>query len=244
MKYALFICTLSLAALLLCACNKNENSKPPSEINSSPAHTTSTRPMLANSAIINDSISLEESLSTAYAISDLNAFFEPYHKLSNPKQLLTFHEVNNAFPVEIIRPTNNYSVYNVQEGGLFYVFWSFPLEEQSVYTYSQSSFQNRYVASYVYIPKTSITRDISSIQVGKSSALDLLEIDPFLEIIPASQIFSFTYLSPDELLRVSYSRNEPSPYLVAEELIVNDITVVPRTGQTSHLQLIQAFDLP
>lgn len=81
---------------------------------------------------------LEELLSKAYNLDEIDSFFQLYYTVrdsvltkKSSKQTLMFYDVDQHFPIEVLR-NGMYSVYQIKEGGYYYVFgneWH-PIVEQ------------------------------------------------------------------------------------------------------------------
>ena len=78
---------------------------------------------------------LENVLSRSYDIVELESYIKsrdvhiPFNNPDGSEKLLFYHELNEKFPVEVLRygrksQTTAYSVYRVTQGGYYYVFWT------------------------------------------------------------------------------------------------------------------------
>ena len=191
---------------------------------------------------VTDDLKTLDNLTKEYDLCELRCFFEGNHSNENigfglSTSTLTFDNVNNEYPIEIIR-SHGYSIYKVSQGGYFYVFWTKPLSsnissmnvEPSVY-FSAYLFSNRSEALF-----DSITPQIST-------AEDVKQIDPYFELsfLISSGIFSYSYLNDDIILQIEYEWQENiNEY---HDLIVKEKKVVSRSSAMSRFSTIFPSDL-
>ncbi len=233
-KYMLscFIAMLGIFILIFVSCGNEEKSE-------------ERKPNMNNGFsgdyIMDDSKTLEDSLTTEYDLDELCAFFEgknmneQFRNKNAP--VLTFYEVNNRYPIEVLR-TGGYSVYKVRQGGYFYVFWvsSFSTETNS---------KNElcvYFSAYLSSDKSSDLFD--SLMPSVSTAEDVRKIDPYFELtfLLSSGTYSYSYLDDKTILQIEYMRSQNvSEY---DDLVVKEKTVLPRDSQASGYSAILSKDLP
>ena len=194
-----------------------------------------------NEQMPNDSIPLEEALTKQYDIDVLRNFFknsninEGQLNGESPKNL-SFQEVNQAFPIEVIR-TEGYSVYSVTEGGYYYVFWVDSFTEDA----NQSE---QYVYFSAYLNSNSSSTLFDSIQPGNSTAKDVKELDPSVEmnLLQSSGVYSYSYINDEILVEVEYEcQNGLSKY---EDMLVKKVNIVGRNSVPSRYRAIQLQDIP
>ena len=203
--------------------------------------TTLTSPTIYwGNVIPNDISPLEESLTISYPLSDLRAYFSPHNIVSlNAEGWLSYSEINLHFPIEITR-SQGYSVYRVAEGGFYYVFWINTLDPD---TFAQNEDPQMYYSTY--IPSSEVKKDFSQIKERSSTLQDVVLLDPDYELQyhRSSGIYSFSYLSPEKILQVSY-QTVSSGFPKNEELIVSAKTIVDRNSAVCFLSSIMDSDLP
>lgn len=176
--------------------------------------------------VFDDEINLSEALTKQYDIDDLKIFFKDSNvcpHFINHKKILYIDEVNNAFPIEIIR-SGQYSVYKVKQGGCFYVFW------EKSYIDSVNDIWKPMVFFTAYISEMPNRNEFESIISGISTAQDVYEIDPAFDIVDylSSGFFSYSLLNENQLMEIEY---EHEGHLTSfEDLVVKSIEVVPRNS--------------
>ncbi len=193
--------------------------------------------------IADDSQTLDNLLTREYELSELRAYFEDSHVNENigfgtSNQSLMFTEVNQRYPIEVIR-TGGYSVYKVSQGGYFYVFWSKPLitdgnpinGEPSVYftTYISSSLEKE---------------KFSSLKKESSTAQDVKIFDPFFELsfLISNGIYSYSFLDDNTVVEIEYtSKGEINDY---EDLIIKNMKTIARSEAPSRFCSILSKDIP
>lgn len=188
---------------------------------------------------INNKASLDSLTPNAYSITDLNNFFGVYSTLEkqtldirSPLKNYTLEETNRSFPVLALRANNSscYAVYRVQEGGLFYVF--FTAEDKALS-----------VSDTFYMAKTLTPRDFARIIPNKSSYEDVCSIDPASELLPnlPDEMVSYSLLKDRAILKVEYRYEKLER---RTDLMVEKMSVLLSTEETgSKLQDILPKDL-
>ncbi len=184
---------------------------------------------------------INNTFTQSYELLDLNAFFENKNaNISIFQETFNntyFNEVNCFFPIEVTR-TEGYSVYAVTDGGYFYVFWS----QKSIS--AQTLNNDSYVYFSAYLNSRVDVSIFESIKPGKSSASDVMCVDPYMEVnlLLSSGIYSYSFLDKENILQIEYECNRAPCDL--DDLIVKNITVIPRKNSPSKYSLILPEDLP
>lgn len=190
--------------------------------------------------VIDDTSTLDEVLKTEYDLAELQSFFAGSDSCStfeNPK-VLSFDEVNEQFPIEVIRP-QGYSVYKVGQGGFFYVFWtiSYTMVEE------KSCRPIVYFASYIHSELEA--EAFNCIEPRISTAQDVLTIDPEAEFNFSMSygIYSYSLLKENELMEIRYERfgDKFDEY---GDLIVESMSVIPIGKESTRYSVILEKDFP
>lgn len=191
----------------------------------------------------NDVVGLEDVLTAQYDIRDLIDFFENCNLdegtlFGNQTVPLSFSDVDEVFPVEIVRP-GGYSVYKVVQGGYYYVFWV-----DSLSTDTNQSNHDRFVYSTTYLPANSSKISIDSIQPGKSTADEVKKIDPYMEmnLLLSKGVYSYSYLDKENLIEIEYKHQKDISN--SKDLIVHRITIVERESTPSRYCAVLSQDFP
>lgn len=180
----------------------------------------------------------------AYDIAELTEFFAGKHDINaamdDTFQSLTFDDVNKRFPVEEVK-ADGYSVYPVEQGGNYYVFWAYTsLDGTRLVTNIND---NPSVGFSAYISSSRDQSMFDSLEIDVSTAADVMAIDPAFELIltMSSRVLSYSYLDGENLLQIEYHGNEFDSY---DDLVAKEITVVPRDNGVSRFGTILPEDLP
>lgn len=192
---------------------------------------------------MNEILTLDSVLTKEYDLSNLKNYFEGRNAneiaaFGGESQNLHFNDVNNCFPVEVIRP-EGYSVYAVSQGGYYYVFWS-----KFNTNYDNLINDNAFVYFTAYLPSSKDLSAFESLKVGVSTAEDVKAIDSSFELsfLMSSGIFSYSFLNDENILEIEYAvQKECNEY---DDLIVKKITVIPRKSAPSRYSSILSKDLP
>lgn len=185
---------------------------------------------------------LEEKLTTSYDIEVLDNFFKNCQCNVNVgfegrTETLYFDDVNKKFPVEVIR-SNGYSVYKVNQGGYFYVFWEECYDAETYEPLAPGVYFTTYIAS-------NLNKDtFKNLKIGISTAQDVKEIDPYLELnlLLSNGIYSFSFLNENEIMRIKYADSQNlNEY---NDLVVESINLVSRENMSSVLSTILPMDIP
>lgn len=193
--------------------------------------------------------SLDELLTARYSISELTDFFSEHDSnddVDDEAPVLTYTEVNNQFPVEVLRP-EGYSVYEVEEGGYYYVFW-----ERIVDMSLKQYVGELYVDNSVYIAGSKGIDMFNSLEVGVSTAADVRELDQYVGFnsTMSHAIYSYCYLNKDDIVEIVYDYPGDDAY---EEnyikgwfsyLIIEELNVIPREEAMFCVRIIDTDDLP
>lgn len=202
---------------------------------------------------VNNTTPLSEIQMTEYSMQDINDFFGT--QFSNEYTViesvdyrlnLTFKEINNKFPIECLRFTENtfYSVYKVKEGGYYYVFWS------GMYGYNQTDksktidTESITIHFAVYLSDLKAENDFLNLKENISTAQDVYNIDPQFELCfsMSSKICSYSLLDDAEILCIEYDfKNELKE---RDDLIFKKMYIVTNDTEPSFLSKILKQDLP
>ena len=148
-----------------------------------------------------------------YSITELEDFFG---KLPTNEQLqysdfnvdnITKKEVLNKFPAEYTGNVSKWSgapphfvIYKVKEGGYYYVFFNI----------GSPTLEESYVGFTAHLTKLCKKSDFGSIKAGKSTAYDVAQIDPAMELtfMMSSGIYSMSLLDNGNIFVVKYKQVE------------------------------------
>lgn len=183
-----------------------------------------------------------------YTLKELKGYFPEYSRdeikvfQKNSDDLLTIKEVNEKFPVQVLRNSENvyYTVYKVKEGGYYYVFWG----DHIVSSGDGNSRNEKVVDDVIYIEKLKNSADFNSLTVGKSTYedLDILDLGNDIILCDPSGVYSFSLLEGRKLLRVEYGGEYPKE---KNDLIITKKEVImPETYPATYLVYIFPEDLP
>lgn len=196
-----------------------------------------------SSSSMNEILTLDRILTKKYNLIELRNYFEGKNAnepayCNGTSQNLQFNDVNRYFPVEAIRP-GGYSVYAVNQGGYYYVFWSTPNITNNNFAH------DAFVYFSAYIPSSMDLNDFSSLKLGISTAKDVMAIDSSFELsfLMSSGIFSYSFLNDQSVLEIEYYevQDKIDGY---DDLVVKEITVIPRSTAPSRYSSILSMDLP
>ncbi|MBR5570399.1 MAG: hypothetical protein IKW10_05845 [Oscillospiraceae bacterium] len=183
-----------------------------------------------------------------YPLYDLRNFFEqknnngsisPHSKVSS----LYFEDVNSKYPVEFVR-SGHYSFYKVTEGGYYYVFWvkSSKFDGNQIIEYPDQLNWELSVYSTAYFSSVKSKDLFNTLTPGMSTIEDVKAIDSDFDLvlIRSSGVFSYSYLNDNQLLEIKYKTTADS----ADNWIVEEFTIVPRSSAGSRYSVILSKDLP
>ncbi len=180
-----------------------------------------------------DEIYPTNALTNEYDISELKEYFES----SGEKQ--TISEVNERFPIELTR-SNGYTLYKVKEGGYYYVFWERPWSEIG----DEDENNEPTVYSTLHLSEQYRDEEIfDEIEAGSSTAADVLNIDPYAEMIYQNEkLCSYSYLNAYEVLRIEYSFS--GDIGEADTLTVMEKRIYDRRNAPTKLSSLLLIDIP
>ena len=259
------ICSLFLIIVLLitgagCTSSKNSNS---THTKITPRSIFSAQPIQTeqgalNGIPINNTMSLEQALTTAYPLSQLEEFFGTYSwlewsyydseaALPQEKAWNQAHSLVAAvehFPVQLLRYTEldgdpqAYSIYRIMEGGFYYIFW-YEWYEDEEYPDIDTG-EGLYVCrSSMYLNGLPSQADFESLIIGQSSLEDVCKLDSGT-LIEFSPNFYRSYHILDNGLGISalyWRKNHNSAPRNRQDLILTDwsVTAPPYWILQSHL---------
>ncbi len=191
--------------------------------------------------IVDDTSILDEVLKTEYDLTELQSFFAGSDRCStfeNPT-VLSFNEVNEQFPVEVIRP-QGYSVYKVSEGGFFYVFWT---KSYEMVEGKKPCKPIVYFASYIHSELEA--EAFNYVEPRISTAQDVLTIDPEAEFNFSMSygIYSYSLLNENEMMEIRYERFGDK-FEGYDDLFVESMNVIPRGKESTRYSIILETDFP
>ena len=193
---------------------------------------------------------LDSILTQTYKLEDLLDYFgkfqvneSPIHGFPNNIHNMSIDQVNASFPIECLRHIDGkyYSVYEVREGGFFYVFWVMISNSSSDMGQEPDDYSVYFTA---YLSSLRRLSDFDSLVVGSSTAEDVSFIDPAFELcfLLSSQTSSYSLLEDGSILEICYDFG--SELESRNDLIVTSIRVVSRSDSVPKLSLILPEDLP
>jgi hypothetical protein len=180
-------------------------------------------------------------------VRDLREFFLHRHmnvRLSElpegetVKRVLYYEEVNEKFPVEVVEGDEyaRYTVYQTQEGGYYYVFWS--------YAWPQNLQERPYTNDYMCVWYSCYlqdggTIDFYRIKPGVTTMGDVLEMDPYAEEVALSRgVFTCSVLDSKTLLQVRYTyrKDAPEGATYYDSMVVKEVNEVKIGESVSRLR--------
>ena len=212
--------------------------------------------------VTSNKLDLDELLTASYSIDELTNYFgtvnENEFALQDVESSIvyrTFWEVNETFPVECFRK-GIYTVYKVQEGGYFYVFWSqqtkynqFTEEGIPIRPYTDPRKPEDFSVYFTaYLPDLNVLKtksDFDSIICGVSTAEDVFAIDANMELcfLYDHGIFSYSLLKDGYVMEIKYY-NPQNGADNRSELIVNELAISKKNEINGCLQYVLKKDLP
>lgn len=204
---------------------------------------------------VNNTTMLEDVLTQTYDLQELQAFFGEIptnealmYGSGDRTEDFSMRAVNERFPVECLRlggAIGYYSVYRVASGGYFYVFWTKTSEASSGEpAILEGDCANAYFT--VYLPSLRKESDFAPILEGASTAEDVSEIDPALEVsfLMSSGIYSYSLLEDGSVLEIRYENC--SHIESRSDLIVDGKSILTKetAAYSSYLAAIRSEDLP
>lgn len=207
-----------------------------------------------------DGQSLENLLTKEYDLNDLESFIKigNTNRLAYPdkpldiKNIVFYHDLDREYPIEVFRIADDYgsaayTVYKVSQGGYYYVFWSFAFPEdetEPVCDWSDTEHMCVFFSTHIGKPRNNILQYLS-IHPGRSTAADVLALDPNSEYLDMSYERSYCFLNQKYALGITYKKQElykESPDF--EHLVVDRIEIVPREDIRGCIGFISPEDLP
>ena len=183
---------------------------------------------------IDDTTPLEEALTVSYPLEELTAYFYPANWDERWQYFAELPWVHDAFPIEIMR-SNYYTVYRVEEGGYFYVFWD---GHEDGYPY---------VSFSSYLPGDRTLEDFAEVEIGVTTFREMHQLDPGIWFWGNANYLTLTYLNAEELLWVDYIPVEifdEEGEFYYYEYVVDSMEVVTRGEYDRKFDLILPQDLP
>lgn len=190
--------------------------------------------LIEQNILIDNTTPLKQALTTSYSLDELDTFFRSFSRQEIPPSDQTGYfinlgtsptlaQANLKFPIEVLRCTNHpeaaytyYSVYQVREGGYYYVFWNYSSTENPPFYYCSTFYLN----GYFY------REDFSQLTVGQNTLADVYTIDPTLTLQRyADQRYFSTHLLEDgNVLSLYYTPiSETDADISAENLVITDL---------------------
>ena len=184
----------------------------------------------------------EEVLTKSYKLEDLRAFMddeEIFYTIyaSHPYgRKLCLSDVHDKFPIECIK--GKYIVYSVEEGGYFYVF----MDIWDAYKVGkQVDLSDTYVNDTVYVSRVCDLSDYDSIEIGKSTNQDVIDIDPNTETgLPSTYDYevpvSCSPLSDGRVIEIKYKRDTGIRSAIVADIQIKPIDKNYRAPWWAHIQ--------
>ena len=184
----------------------------------------------------NDEVVLHDAVQSVYPLDELRDYFADFEGSVGNHSYLSMSDVNNAFPIELLR-SQGYTIYRTVEGGLYYVFWL-----QSFDVNHSNKPKEPSVAFATYLSGNVQPELFSSIEIGRSTCANTRKIDPFAELflLLSSGIYSYSYLNANQLMRIGYKNIQG---MDEEHLIVDTMDIISRDEAPSMLSSILPEDL-
>ena len=197
--------------------------------------------------LYNDEISLEDGLKNSYDLKELEDFFRyaDWNEamiMYSESSALFFSDVNEVFPVEFVR-TRNYSVYKVNQGGYFYVFWA-------VSATDMDGVENPPVEFSAYIQGDKSEESFYSLRPNVSTAKDVMGIDSYFELrFEGTRTYSNSYINKEWILTVYYkspdsSESSGEDYWDYEDFVIDEMLLNHRVWYPRAYAAILTNDLP
>ena len=158
---------------------------------------------------VNNEIKISDIIMEKYSISHLRDYFgiqfQNEYLVLDKDDNACFRNLSQAhqvFPIQCMRHSRDqyYTVYQVLEGGFYYIFWDTPankFDEPSVY----------FAAYFFKIPEA---REFDVLKAGVSTADDVHQIDAnfYLSFLMSSGIRSYSLLKDGTIMKIEYNRVE------------------------------------
>lgn len=224
-----------LTLLCLAACAENGGEDP-----------QMSKPFFQDLKIDNET-PLLELCRTSYSLEDLYGYFDyisPNEKIAygtfQNQNKLFYSSVNETFPVECTRqigPLCCYSIYKVNEGGYFYVFWS-----RSNVDGNDEPFA--YIVTY--ISRLPNKNDFMLLEKAKSTAQDVVSICTATEFCftASSGVYTYSLIDDGNIMAIRYTRVNPMKSRDSLEIMEVDILSKEEAQSISYLSWVKEEDLP
>ena len=201
---------------------------------------------------------LQEEKLTSYSLEKLQEFFPYSSAVENTwcgaaDQFDTYNypDVEKAFPGGVLRKYEyttgkfcKYSVYKVDEGGRFYIFWD------TIRGSVQPGFEELpelWSSTMLYVPELKSRSDFDSIQNGVSTGADVTAIDPGAQFIftLSSRTPSWHLLEDGSVLEIQYEIPEDCGCnYTRQKLVVTEIIQYAPGEMSCALSQIDPTDMP
>lgn len=250
---------LAVIALLLCACS-NPSSTPTNKSQTTPQETTASVTQPEESPFYEGN--LADFKFTTYALKQLQDYLGPYCTVAENfwsgavvyKGTYEYNLVNAALPGSCLRKYTDentdyywvYSVYDVADGGYFYIIWggfekNYPPEDYETWLSNSSA------NCMVHVTELKSMEDFSSIETGVSTAEDVVNIDSasFFDFGLGRGTPSWHLLKDGSVLEILYDATEAfHENHQRSELIVKSMAIEERKHTHCMLAYVNPEDLP
>ena len=194
---------------------------------------------------VNNDIPIDEELKNSYDINELEQFFKSrtlnesrYNNSIKGTDILSFDEVEERFLVEVLRD-NDYSVFKVDQGGYYYVFWIPAIDNVLIVDTINSQDVRLVVNSTLYIPSNNKRGGIFE-KVSKGDSLsDLHLVDPYVYLnnLLSTGIYAYSFVDKETVIeyKCTYENGE---------YVVNTKKEIPIGSSASAFRTIRKSDYP
>ncbi len=254
-------CFFLIFPLLMCGCNKNTPTQENTAVNTT-AEIVSV-PIEEDVAALYCEGPLEDFLTESYSIQELYAYFGPYTTVAENdwagipyQELYDYENVITAFPGGCLRryaTTNHlgeyymvYSVFKVQEGGYFYVFWGSHLTGYDK-GMGQKWLNSLSASDMLYVDRLKTLDDFSPLEIGVSTGEDVGQLDPAAQFQfgMGRGIASWHLLDDGSILEIMYAANDDFyANRSRKRIYVESMEIVPLEHSGSLLARCNPADLP
>ena len=259
MKSRIMVLWLLLAAVLLWGCAKQPATIVPTE------NTQQTEELTVPTEAVTEPKSeisfyegdLEDAALTSYPLEQLRSCFPYSSSVENNWCGATenlddynYMEITDAFPGGVLRAYNYsadevcyYTVYKVQEGGWFYVFW----DTVRAVVPADAELPKMWTSTMLYVPELKDYEDFADLEIGVSTGADVTKIDPAGQFMFAlsSRTPSWHLLSDGSVLEIVYTvPEECGCNYTRDKWVVSGITKFTAAEMPCALSKINPADLP
>lgn len=192
-------------------------------------------------SVVNNKDDIDSLLKRQYDLNDLNKYFGTvdnyYFTASNLHSHYdnTFKLASVLFDIECLRKAEDryYSIFNVQQGGYYYVFWE------------KAGVDNKdHVPEYIiYIRELKGTEDYESLIIGKSTAEDVYAVNNAFELhfMEFGRPYSYSLLDNGDFLKITYeSRDELES---RKDLVIEEMEVISKNEVYSDSYLAHVYEM-